>query len=175
MAERIAGNTPKRELATRTPWLIQRCQLDEANLKLIYEYMGSSEFEFGDQAESLKRIFKLGMESFKASIKIENEVSLPFYLVAGKDFNVRQYSTVIRNLAEHKFRTKELTDLKETVKSLLHPDQESGKLFETNAWFDFKNDVLFTPYPQIAEKIIPVLTAIKTKWETPERKSSRKK
>lgn len=42
------------------PWLIQRCELRDN--KLFYDYMGSSEFEIGDQSRSLKRIFAAGID-----------------------------------------------------------------------------------------------------------------
>jgi hypothetical protein len=160
----------KKELITKTPSLIQRCELNPVTLKLIYEYMGSTEFEVGDQPESLKRIFADGMTTFKVTVQTDQGDSVPFYLTAGKEFNSRAYSKVINGLIEGKFRTKEYTALRETVKKILGKKrfEDDDYSLTTNVWFDFTNDVLFTPFKELSEKVIPTLEVIKTKWETPD-------
>jgi hypothetical protein len=162
--------TSKRELVTKTPSLIQRCQLRVLEETLIYDYMGSSEFEFGDQPKSLKRIFAEGMTTFKTTVHNDQGNSIPFYLVAGKEFDSRAYSKVINGLIEEKFKVKEYTYLRETVNKMLNKKrfEEDDKFLTTNVWFDFKNDVLFTPHQELSDKLVSTLEKIKTKWETPD-------
>src|SRR3989344_7576991 len=143
----------------KTPWLIQRCEL--GNGKLKYDYMGSTEFEVGDQSKSLKRIFAQGIETGVTTINVESAqttlstgggmtsqstyrqfTDVRVYMVAGKGFNFTDYQPFLQQLAEHKLRLQEWTSFDDAVK--IQIGQETGRrsTLRTNVWFDFQNDVL---------------------------------
>src|SRR3989344_3162528 len=100
--------TTQTKLVKEQPRLIQRCTLDRERNKLCYEYMGSAEFEFGDQAKSLKRIFD-GKVEIRFCFAQFNEEAVKFWLVAREDFNLDSYAAVLQGLIEERWRTKETT------------------------------------------------------------------
>lgn len=171
--ERATEQTSKRELVRKDPSLIQRCMIEQRDgeERLIYDYMGSSEFEFGDQSKSLRRIFALGITEYKVNVHTSQNDSVPFYLIGGNDFDSRSYAHVIDGLIEQKFRIRENTYLRETLDKILNKsniDKDEQRNLNTEVWFDFTNDVLFTPFEDKAEKVKTVIERIKINWETPD-------
>ena len=164
-----------------SPWLIQRCELGDGRLK--YDYMGSSEFEVGDQAKSLKRIFASGMETGSAMIKFETaETSVStsggstsqstyrqytdvrVYMVAGKGFTFVDYQPYLQQLAEHKLRLKEWTSFDDVVKVQVSVKTNRGFPTRTNVWFDIENDVLWTLTEDNLKALVSVLEGVKQAW-----------
>lgn len=162
-------NQPKdRGLVTLTPKYIQRCELSSDGQNLTYDYMGSSEFEVGDQVKSLKRIFSKGIEEYVVTISHDEE-NIMFGLVARKGFDAEGYANVIKGIIEHKFYLKEPTYIDQALDKAFNPNVKRADLFtNTNTWFDFTNDVLFTFDADVAANLKPRLEQIKIKWETPE-------
>ena len=68
--------------------------------------MGSTEFEIGDQAKSLKRIFALGICWNSAVIKM-NGKDVTAHMIAGKGFAFHDYQPYLQQLAEHKLHLQE--------------------------------------------------------------------
>ncbi|QQG41327.1 MAG: hypothetical protein HYV90_04125 [Candidatus Woesebacteria bacterium] len=162
----------RHELATKTPKYIQRCELSEDGESLIYDYMGSTEFEIGDQAKSLNRIFASGITEYTVNVPY-GEDNIIFGLVAGKGFPAEKYVEVIKGLIDRSFYLKEPTYLDHAIDKNFNPSAfkiQDEFLPHTNAWFDFTNDVLFTMDADVAANLKPRLEQIKIKWETPEPK-----
>ena len=151
----------------KTPWLIQRCEL--GGRKLRYDYMGSSEFEVGDQAKSLKRIFASGpmMRTGSAIVKVvtsavsEQEVTV--HMVAGEGLVFADYQPFLQQLSECKLRLQEWTDFDEAVTAVAGWPVD-GRLIRTNVWFDFQNDVLWTLSEDDLKTLVSVLSDIRRTW-----------
>ncbi|MFC1623591.1 hypothetical protein ACFL05_00530 [Patescibacteria group bacterium] len=145
----------------KTPWLIQRCNLTD-NGKLMYDYMGSSEFEFGDQAKSLKRIFATGLYQGTTTVNIGDKRAT-VYMVASKGFPfVGEYQQYLQTDTDSRLHLKEPTGFNDAVKEAL--GIENDRFRDTNVWFDFENDVLWTLSEENADRLVAVLEDIKTKW-----------
>lgn len=158
----------RHELTTLTPKYIQRCEVSEESI--VYDYMGSSEFEVGDQAKSLKRIFASGITEYTVSVPYGEE-NIVFGLVAGKDFPSEKYGEVIKAIIDKSFYLKEPPYLDHAIDSAFNPYAFKIKdqfVRHPNAWLDFTNDVFFTIDADVAANLIPRLEQIKVKWETPE-------
>lgn len=158
----------RHELSTLTPKYIQRCEVSEESIS--YDYMGSSEFEVGDQAKSLKRIFASGIYEYTVAVT-HNDENIVFGLVAGKDFAAEKYAEVIKGIIDRSFFIKEATYIDKALDRTFNPraNKDRNSYFPaTNAWFDFTNDVFFTFDPQVAVNIKTGIEKIKVKWETPE-------
>jgi hypothetical protein len=142
----------------KTPWLIQRCELGSG--KLRYDYMGSSEFEFGDQAKSLKRIFEKGMVGGTATISLQGK-EVTVYMVAGTGFSFADYQQYLQQLVEHKLRLQEHSGFDNMVKVQLGIRiNGSGYIPTYNVWFDIQNDVLWTLSEDNLQALVSVLRGV---------------
>ena len=150
----------------KQPWLIQRCELGEGKLK--YDYMGSSEFEVGDQSKSIKRIFAKGIRWGSATVKVvtsavsEREVTV--HMVAGEGFVFADYQPYLQQLANHELRLQEWTNFDDMVKAQAGIKTDRSFMPRTNVWFDFRNDVLWTLTEDNLKTLVSVLEGIKQKW-----------
>lgn len=143
------------------PWLIQRCELREGKLK--YDYMGSHAFEVGEQPEALKRIFVAGVAVGSASVVVGGK-EVPVYMVASEGFPFFDYQFYLQQLSENNLNLQEHTYFDDALKvkvglsiSLRYPPR-------TNAWFDFRNDVLWTLTENDQKALIIVLEGIRNMW-----------
>lgn len=160
--------TKQSELSSKQPHLIQRCTLGRKDRKLNYEYMGSSEYECGDQAKSLKRIFTGAMEIRKCEVRAFDR-DVEFYLVARSDFDFSAYPAIIDGLIKQRWRTKEQTYLDLVLQKKFRLVKAKDYDFvETEAWFDFQNDVLFTLSQKDADFLVVALGRIKEIWRQKE-------
>lgn len=147
-----------------TPWLIQRCNFSPEG-KLIYQYMGSAEFEFGGPQDSMKRILANSFKSQTGKLKLGDE-HFNVYLIASSDFDfdyyLKEYMPLLTD-NQMKSRLKEKSYFLENIhKSLGLP----GNFFQaTDVWFDIENDVFFCLSPAMNDKMIAKLYEIKTKWK----------
>lgn len=145
----------------KQPWLIQRCELGDG--KLIYEYMGSTEFEVGDQAQALKRIFAKGVAVGSTTVTVgDKKVSV--YMVAAEGFPFALYQPYLQQLADNKLRLKEWTNFDDVVKEKAGLTTGRRHTPRTNAWFDFRNDVLWVLSEGSQKALFAVLQNIKKKW-----------
>jgi hypothetical protein len=158
----------------KSPHLIQTYQLDFVMEKMIPNFMGNDiEFESGSQIKSMKRLFRAGMVSEEIKVRIYDVDRIPFYLISKGNLGTGVYSNIITDLIADKITQASPIDLQEGVLGVLKGRNGEG---ETNVWFDFTNDVFFTPFKNVAEKLMPILLVTKKKWEIKENraKSSRK-
>src|SRR5512133_765204 len=88
----------------REPWLIQRCTLRNGILE--YDYMGSTEFEIGDQAKSLRRIFGAGLSRGRVEIKVCDK-TVPVRMIAGEGFSFGEYQMLLQLVADGSLRLME--------------------------------------------------------------------
>ncbi len=156
------------ELVKKQPYLIQRCTLDRGSKKLCYEYMGSAEFERGDQAGSLRRMFKGKIETNECTVRAFDR-DVHFYLVAQNGFPFGAYAQVIQGLISKEWKTKEQTFLDYVLQKRFRLVSKKRYSFvETEAWFDFANGVLFTLSQKDADSVVVALDDIKETWRQKE-------
>lgn len=149
--------------------LIQRCTIDRDKPGLHYDYMGSSEFEFGDQAASLRRMF-VGSVMVRECLFKSPDATLDAWLIAREDFPFGSYSRILQGLAYNFWHTKEPTYLDIMVKRHMGiPDnQPLSPVRNVEAWFDFQNDVIFTLTKEHANLVVASLAYIKEAWRKKE-------
>lgn len=143
------------------PWLVQRCELSNDG-KLRYDYMGSAEFEVGDQARSLKRIFAKGMRLDSVSVIVDDK-EVVVYMIAAEEFPFADYKPYLQQMADNTLRLKEWTNFDDAIKAQLGLETTLGE-DETNVWFDFKNDVLWTLTEDNQTNLVSAMESIKQAW-----------
>lgn len=143
----------------KTPYLVQNCEIQ--NGKLVYGYMGSTEYEIGDQAKSLGRIFSEGLSRFQTTIAV-GYGTLTVYLLCGKKFSIAEYDFHLQQLANGELRLKEHITFEAAVRKEAKSRGLSviGVGSDTTAWFDFENDVLWTLSEEESVKYFTKLKAI---------------
>ena len=125
--------------------------------------MGSAEFEVGKQARSLKRIFALGI-CWDSAVIIMNGEDVIVHMVAGKGFAFQDYQPHLKQLAENKLHLQEWTNFDTAVRQMVGAETFRKTLFETNAWFDVENDVLWTLNRNKRKVLVGALEGIRRKW-----------
>jgi hypothetical protein len=150
-----------------TPYLVQNCEIK--NGKLVYDYMGSTEYEIGRQAKSLNRIFKEGLYHRQTTVTV-GEGTMIVYLICGKKFHADEYQLLLQRLADGELRLKEQITFEAAVrkeaKSRGFKVSNIGSDYcgSTTAWFDFENDVLWTLSEEETVKYFTKLKAIEQLW-----------
>lgn len=145
------------------PYYIQRCYFEREGQKFCYEYMGSSEFEWGDQAKSLRRMFEKVLKVHPCRVKFTNH-EVEFCLIAVENFPFSVYEEVLQGLVDQQWHTKEATYLERFLKRrLVTKEEKTDRFFQTEAWFDFENEVLFTT-SENAGLLLKALVNIKEEW-----------
>lgn len=130
--------------------------------------MGSAEYEFGDQAKSLKRIFAKGKSLHETTVKVfDQEVKV--YMLAIKGFPFEQYQPHLQAMAEDKLRLKEPARFNRELMILLKIEPFNDRKTIIDAWFDFENDVLWTISSETLQKLIKRLDEIKALWAEKEK------
>lgn len=131
------------------PYLIQRAQInsplaDETSRlsqAVKFDYMGSSEFEFGALPKSFRRIESHGSNWVCRIVNEIKEGEIPLRVwsaLSDEDFEL--YKTYLLRLRDYEnhggpIRTKEGVRFEH--------DREHDKYFTTNFWWDIDNDVMF--------------------------------
>lgn len=129
----------------KTPYLIQRCEIKrpiapasaDISKAVDFDYMGSSEFEFGALPKSLRRIEQTGWKIRLVPEIMQGEIALRVWS-SFSDEEFEEYKTYLirlRNPGSNPIRTKERTKF-----------EEGGKIsefFNTDFWWDIQNDVMF--------------------------------
>lgn len=150
-------------IVMKRPYLIQRCSLTPE--KLAYDYMGMTEFEIGEQAKSLKRIFAQGIKTGKLTIEVEGE-SVQVFLVAGNNFSFEEYQEHLQVLATEEHHRPEATYLMQAIRAQLGLEADEWDYHDDsiNCWFDFENDVLWVLSSELINQLTAVLTGIEEHW-----------
>ena len=153
----------KVKVTLRSPRLVQRCVL--GNVRLCYQYMGMSEFEMGDQARSLKRIFAQGLATDSAKVDVEGH-EIIIYMVAAAAFPFAMYAVHLQVLANEKYHRPEPTHLKQVIRKRyeIPGNDEWDDDYKVNVWFDFQNGVLFVLSETDLDQLTSALKAIQQKW-----------
>lgn len=133
-----------------TPWLIQRCKL--CNDRFEYDYMGPSEFEVGDQAEALKRLFAGKIAMGEVSVQANNGgATVPVFLLTQSGFDANAYQSYLQRLADGKLHLQEAARFNDAVDwKATGFEPRFGRVSDYDIWFDFtkydeeQNIVLFT-------------------------------
>ena len=124
------------------PWLIQRCYLrDDGTLN--FEYMGSSEFEFGIIPKTLARISEQDLVIHKLEVDLmESKVAFFIYGLCDRDW--RPYLPILLGLVDGSVRTLEPTMLKEELEFSLKLKEPRQYQSRRNIWLDLRNDCFFS-------------------------------
>lgn len=126
------------------PYLIQRGNFEDRPYKtgidriLKFDYMGSSQFEWGALGRSLKRIRDNIGEYTLALVDIITEDGITYKInVFCKATDLTQVIELITNIGNREYHTKEYTDFD----NYLYPNCT----FEcrTDHWWDIENDYMF--------------------------------
>lgn len=130
----------------KSPWLIQRCTIKPFTPKqkvsefLSYDYMGSSEFEFGMTAKNLRAMFAIldNLEIMEIS-QIRKAHKTPLCLLAKKE-EKQQISEYLLSIAndDGEVRLKEYISLSKIVKG--NPSSYARDDF----WIDLINNYAFS-------------------------------
>lgn len=153
-----------------TPWCIQRCIVEGG--KIRYDYMGSTEFEIGEQPKALKRIFAAGIEEAELTVQArDGGQTVTVYMVAGKGFDFAAYQPLLQRLADGKLRLQEPTYFVDMVNALATKTAPPSYQGRINAWFDFTstddgaaNDVLWTLSREDQRRLTAALRSIQSLW-----------
>jgi hypothetical protein len=123
------------------PWLIQRCYLNDKD-GLNFDYMGSSEFEFGTIPKALTRLAgqKLVVRRFR---EVLFEIEFEFFTYGSSERDWQAYSPILLGLLDGSLRTLESTRLNEELEFLHNVREPRQYQSRTNIWFDLKNDCFF--------------------------------
>ena len=120
-------------------WLIQRCKFENRDYKtgidsiLDYDYMGSSEFEWGALPAALKRI-RMGIENYTyININIEGK-DISVFCKISQVAEIEQY---LNELAKNKIQLKEFSAFDQYIKG----DGHFSDRFDF--WWDIDNDLMF--------------------------------
>ncbi|NQT49699.1 hypothetical protein HQ571_03330 [Candidatus Kuenenbacteria bacterium] len=145
----------------KSPYFVQRCELLDGRLE--YDYMGSTEFEVGDQPQSLKRIFEKGLVWGTVTVTLDNK-SVVVHMIAAEGFSFEEYQPYLQKMVERELRLKERTEFDDAVRKQLNLATDSFGAGPTNVWFDFENDVLWTLSKNKRKSLVAVLRGIQQKW-----------
>lgn len=143
------------------PWLIARCYF--RNESIHYDYMGSSEFEFGNPQKSLRRLFAGERVTHELTVSATNSKKITIFVVTAKAFEFDLYKDNFQMLAQNKLSLQEpsyFDDAVENAASVL-PKYFRHMLFDL--WQDIEHDLLFTigeDNKQKLEKTLEQLQAI---------------
>jgi len=126
-----------------TPYLIQRGEIVDREYKegidsiISFDYMGSSEFEWGALPESLKRI-RAKIDTYDyLSMYVGDKIITVFCNFKGKvSATVQEIATYLRKLANDDFRLKELSYFPEYIKGI-------DEFKPINFWWDIDNDIMW--------------------------------
>jgi hypothetical protein len=129
----------------KQPYLIQRGKINHPiapvsaciSEAIDFDYMGSSEFEFGALSKSLRRIEKSGWKIRSVPEIMQGEIALrvwsPF---SDEEFEeYKAYLIQLRIPGANSIRTKERTAFEE--------GSTISECFGINFWWDIQNDVMF--------------------------------
>jgi hypothetical protein len=122
------------------PYLIQRARFEKREAKgidalLRFDYMGSSEFEWGALPEALKRTRENKKEYIQFEFTLENFKDKPIMILC-KEFDKEELPKILEQLAKAELRLKEYCDLDDYLKG--------NKDYRTSDfWWDIENDYFF--------------------------------
>lgn len=122
-------------------YLIQRGKFQNQNHKsgidsiIRFDYMGSSEFEFGALPESLKIIRDNIDDYIYQEISLKNKIIIVFYNKKFKN-DIVEFLT---KLSKDKFTLKEWSDFRSYIYDELFPKNYA----ETDFWWDIENHLMF--------------------------------
>lgn len=120
-------------------WLIQRAKFNNRDYKkgidsiLEFDYMGSSEFEWGALPKSLKNI----REEINNYIYIENIVNNKTITIFCKKIHIDNINEYLTELAENKMNLKKFSAFDSYIKD----DGYFKDRFDF--WWDIENDLMF--------------------------------
>lgn len=138
-------------MGLKMPWLIQRCLLDDSD-SLKFDYMGSSEFEFGTVPNALSWMAEenLTIHAFEDEIlgtKIE------YFLFGSTDRDWQNYRQIFLGLVDDSIRTLEPTGLKDELEVLLNIRKRKQHHHRTNVWIDLENGCMFAISKDIIDRL----------------------
>lgn len=121
------------------PYLIQRASFTKRNYKkgidsiLMFDYMGSAEFEFGALPKSLKRIRESIDNYIYLTLKIKDK-SIRIFCKSDYENLIEEY---LINLSINKFRLKEFSGFNSYI------NQEGHFKDDYHFWWDIDYDIMF--------------------------------
>lgn len=148
-------------------WLIQRgtfnsiknSEITGIDSLVTFDYMGSSEFEWGAKRQSLNKLLpNLDNYSITKTPLKAKDGSQGLFILAPKDIKEDVNFLVVKELAKYKpqLRLKEPTYLQDAL--------EGGKGTEINLWWDLDNLYFFGLGKNNMTQLLLALYLLKKKW-----------
>jgi hypothetical protein len=158
-----------------TPYLIQRGMFRDVKLEeivgidslIIFDYMGSAEFEFGALPRSLRRIVvnlaEYELVQVNDIVDRDNNVLFVFCLKDQKE----EVIEAIKGLGSRKFRLKEFSAFDYHVKSAIGQRDEDARWWmkRVNFWWDIQHDYMFCFTSDHGERIKLAIEKVKERWK----------
>ena len=169
LVRKLVGADSAPTISPVTPWLIQRCKL--ADGKFSYDYMGSSEFEVGDQTKALKVLFAGKIALSEVTVQAnDGGATVTVYLITQQGFDASAYQLYLQQMADDKLRLKEFTRFGDAVNFRATGKMPSfGRHSDHDIWFDFtgeheQNIVLFTLDANKRDALLARLKVVTDGW-----------
>lgn len=157
----------------KKPHLIQRVMLKKdpppnatVDQTFSFEYMGSSEYEWGALPESLKRITKNFSDYQVIETTIKDCRGESLYLFIPVNIPSGEYAKYLTQIINNQIRLKESSYLDYAVsgKGLFGEPLKPESIFErVKVWWDIDNDIWFTFGFKNSQRIINAIKATREK------------
>lgn len=126
-----------------TPYLIQRakiCKREDIGIDslLQFDYMGSSEFEWGALPKALKRTRENTKDYIQFEFTFKDFPNKPIMILC-KEADKGELPKILNQLANRELRLKEYCDLDAYLKE----DKEDDDCRASDFWWDIENDYFF--------------------------------
>lgn len=151
------------------PFLIQRCKVktrNKADIKGIdslfsFDYMGSSEFEFGALSRSLKNLCLRAdnLESTKVSFSQKKRKTLWF---VSDICNRVAVEMMVRQVADERHRTKEYVG----IEAYLNGEEERRNYQSFDAWWDIDHHWVVCCDKELAGLVVESIKKVRDRWKS---------
>lgn len=125
-------------------YLIQRGKFQRRDFKqgidsiLSFDYMGSSEFEFGALGKSLKRVRDLAKDYIILELSLNDKKPKNITVVCKKE-DANEIPDILIKLSKEKIFLKERCDFY----NYIYPETKYASKSNTDFWWDIENDYFF--------------------------------
>ncbi|MBP7119246.1 hypothetical protein KBA63_04115 [Candidatus Woesebacteria bacterium] len=128
----------------KKPWLIARGRVHSS--KVVFDYMGSAQFEFGKIAASLARIVNPTSVLKEHTIIARNSKQVVLCGMTATEGQFDAYAGFFQQMIEPWFYFKEWNRFDDAVK--VAAGISVRNMFIEDFWVDIENDVIFTVGPK---------------------------
>ncbi|MCK4918548.1 MAG: hypothetical protein KAS02_02080 [Candidatus Pacebacteria bacterium] len=149
----------------KAPWLIHPCKLDKEKGDLCYHNMCSPEYEeYGLQNKSMYRLMITGFCQGITTVNITDK-KITIYMIAAEGFYFDGYQEYLQMLSESRLPLKEASGFDDAIRESIGIQSLFPTcLPDTDVWFDFENDILWTLTKDNIKHLYLILEELKKVW-----------